>query len=352
MRPRSRTQNAHIRAAAALEHAKHEERSAIGQPFDPARTSRHRREDANVLDEARQRHRRGSFDGHASTLARSPPVSTCEARPDRNVRFFQSSAAGRRYELVMHDQRVALITGANQGIGLQIAKELAAHQFTVLVGSRDLARGQAAAKTIDGDARALQLDVTDRASIAAAAATIRSELGRLDVLVNNAAISNTSRSREMSIAEYAKSTRPSNVSLDEVRAVWETNVFGPLAVYQAMLPLLREAPAARIVNVSSGVGSLTRNADRSFPYRSIFGPTYPASKTALNAMTLAMAIELEPTGIKVNAASPGFTKTNLNNYEGTETVEEGAREAVRLALLGPDGPTGTFSHATLGILPW
>jgi NAD(P)-dependent dehydrogenase (short-subunit alcohol dehydrogenase family) len=252
----------------------------------------------------------------------------------------------------MHDQRVALITGANQGIGLQIAKELAAHQFTVLVGSRDLARGQAAAKTIDGDARALQLDVTDRASIAAAAATIRSELGRLDVLVNNAAISNTSRSREMSIAEYAKSTRPSNVSLDEVRAVWETNVFGPLAVYQAMLPLLREAPAARIVNVSSGVGSLTRNADRSFPYRSIFGPTYPASKTALNAMTLAMAIELEPTGIKVNAASPGFTKTNLNNYEGTETVEEGAREAVRLALLGPDGPTGTFSHATLGILPW
>jgi NAD(P)-dependent dehydrogenase (short-subunit alcohol dehydrogenase family) len=117
-----------------------------------------------------------------------------------------------------------------------------------------------------------------------------------------------------------------------------------------MLPLLREAPAARIVNVSSGVGSLTQNADPAFQWRSIFGPVYPASKTALNAITLAMAIELEPTGIKVNAACPGFTKTNLNNYAGTQTVEEGAREPVRLALLGPDGPTGTFSNAAGPIL--
>jgi NAD(P)-dependent dehydrogenase (short-subunit alcohol dehydrogenase family) len=119
-----------------------------------------------------------------------------------------------------------------------------------------------------------------------------------------------------------------------------------------MLPLLRKAPAARIVNVSSGVGSLTRNSDPAFPYRSAFGPIYPASKTALNAMTLAFAIELEPTGIKVNAVSPGFTRTALNGYEGTETVEEGAAEAVRAALLGPDGPTGTFTHARLGKLPW
>ena len=137
-----------------------------------------------------------------------------------------------------------------------------------------------------------------------------------------------------------------------MRAVWETNVFGVLAVYQAMLPLLREAPAARIVNVSSGVGSLTMNADPAGAHRSIFGPVYPASKTALNAITLAMAIELESAGIKVNAVSPGFTKTNLNNYAGTETVEEGAREAVRVVLLGPDGPTGTFTHAKLGTLPW
>ena len=252
----------------------------------------------------------------------------------------------------MQNKPVALVTGANQGIGLQIAKELVENGFTVLVGSRNLARGEAAAKEIGSDAHALQLDVTGRASIDAAAKRIRDEFGRLDVLVQNAAISNTTKLPGQSIQEYAKLTRPSNVSLDEVRAVWETNVFGVLAVYQAMLPMLREAPAARIVNVSSGVGSLTMNSDPACPWRPNFGPVYPASKTALNAITLAMAIELESTGIKVNAVSPGFTKTNLNEYRGTETVEEGAAEAVRVALLGPDGPTGTFSHAKLGRLPW
>ncbi|MGA8102350.1 MAG: SDR family oxidoreductase [Candidatus Acidiferrales bacterium] len=251
----------------------------------------------------------------------------------------------------MHDKPVALVTGANQGIGLQIAKGLGAHGFTVLVGSRNLGRGEAAAKEIERDARAIQLDVTDQASIAAATERIRKELGRLDVLVNNAAISNTTKQPGMSVQEYAKLVRPSNVSLDEVRAVWDTNVFGVLAVTQAMLPLLREAPAARIVNVSSGVGSLTRNSHPASLWRSIFGPVYPASKTALNAITLAMAIELESTGIKVNAACPGYTKTNLNNYTGTRTVEEGAREPVRLALLGPDGPTGTFSNED-GPLSW
>jgi len=221
----------------------------------------------------------------------------------------------------------------------------------VLVGSRDYAKGEEAAKTIAGDAHALQLDVTDQASIAAAAQRVRSEFGRLDVLINNAAISHTPNLPGTSVEEYVKATRPSVVSLDEMRAVFETNVFGVLAVTQAMIPLLREAPAARIVNVSSGVGSLTRNSDPAFPYRPIFGPVYPASKTALNAVTLALAIELESNGIKVNAACPGYTKTNLNNYSGTQTVEEGAREPVRLALIGPDGPTGTFSNAA-GPLPW
>ena len=251
----------------------------------------------------------------------------------------------------MPDKRVALVTGANQGIGFQIAKDLVGHGFTVLVGSRNLERGEAAAREVGADARALQLDVTDQASIAAAAARIREEFGRLDVLVNNAAISNTTMRPDLSVEDYSKSTRASNVSLEEVRTIWETNVFGVLAVTQAMMPLLREAPAARIVNVSSGVGSLTRNSEPNFPYRSIFGPGYAASRTALNAMTVAMAIELESTGIKVNAACPGYTRTNLNNYSGTRTLEEGAREPVRLALLGQDGPTGTFSNSS-GPLPW
>ena len=147
-------------------------------------------------------------------------------------------------------------------------------------------------------------------------------------------------------------TLASNASLDEVRAVWETNVFGVLAVYQAMLPLLRQSQDARIVNVSSAVGSLTTNADPAYPYHAYFDPIYPASKTALNAMTLAMMIELESTGIKVNLVSPGFTKTNLNGYAGTESVEDGSREVVRVALLGPDGPTGTYTRWENATIPW
>jgi len=172
------------------------------------------------------------------------------------------------------------------------------------------------------------------------------------VLVQNAAISNTGRVVGQSVEAYAKATRPSTVSLDEMRAVWETNVFGVLAVYQAMLPLLRKTPGARIVNVSSGVGSLAANSNPAFPWRSIFGPVYPASKTALNALTIAMALELEAEGIRVNAVTPGFTKTNLNGYAGTETLVEGAREAVRVALLGADGPTGKFTRWENETVPW
>jgi len=252
----------------------------------------------------------------------------------------------------MQEKRVALVTGANQGVGFQVAKDLVANGFTVLVGSRNFERGEAAANEIGPGAIPLQLDVTDRASIAAAADRVCKEFGRLDVLIQNAAISNTSRPPGQSVEEHSKTTRPSNVSLDEMRAVWETNVFGVLAVYQAMLPLLRKSPNARIVNVSSGAGSLARNSDPGHRGRSMFGPVYPASKAALNALTIAMAIELEPEGIKVNAVSPGFIKTNLNNYAGTQTVEEGALEPVRLALLGPDGPTGTFTRWENETIPW
>jgi NAD(P)-dependent dehydrogenase (short-subunit alcohol dehydrogenase family) len=251
----------------------------------------------------------------------------------------------------MQNKRIALVTGANQGVGLQVAKELVAKGVTVMVGSRNSERGEAAAKKIGPGAIAIQLDVTDRTSIAAAAERIRKEFGRLDLLVNNAAISNT-RKGNLSIQEYVKLSRPSNVALDEVRAVWDTNVFGVLAVYQAMLPLLRESSDARIVNVSSAVGSLTLNADPASHYHAMFGPVYPASKTALNAITLAMMIELESTGIKVNLVTPGFTKTNLNGYEGTASVEDGSREVVRVALLGPDGPSGTFTRWENATIPW
>ncbi len=251
----------------------------------------------------------------------------------------------------MTDKRIALVTGANQGVGLQVARELVANGVTVLVGSRNFALGEAAAKEIGPGALALQIDVTDRVSIAAAAERIGKEFGHLDLLVNNAAISNT-RKGSLSLQEYAKISLASNASLDEVRAVWETNVFGVLAVYQAMLPLLRKSSDARIVNVSSGVGSLAMNADPAFPYHAHYGPVYPASKAALNAITLAMMVELESTGIKVNLVSPAFTKTNLNGYAGTESVEDGSREVVRVALLGPSGPTGTFTCWENTAIPW
>jgi NAD(P)-dependent dehydrogenase (short-subunit alcohol dehydrogenase family) len=237
----------------------------------------------------------------------------------------------------MHENRVALVTGANKGIGHAIASELAARGLTVLVGARDAARGEAAVKLIAGDARAIPLDVTRADSIAAAAERIRRELGRLDVLINNAGI--------------AVFGPPSTTKLDDVRAVFETNVLGVIAVTQAMLPLLRESPAGRIVNVSTRIGSLTAITDPAFPMPGIGGVAYGPSKTALNAVTIAFAQELKGTAIKVNVACPGHTATDLNGHNGPRTVSEAAREPVRLALLGPDGPTGTFSNEA-GLLPW
>lgn len=249
----------------------------------------------------------------------------------------------------MHQQRVALVTGANQGIGLQIAKELAGHGFTVLVGSRNLERGEVAARSVGNGAMAIQLDVTDDASVTAASARISNEFGRLDVLVNNAAISHLPAS-ETSFEALIAAAKPTVISLDEVRGVFETNVFRVIAVTQAMLPLLRRAPAPRIVNVSSEVGSLTLQRDPNNPHR-MANAAYVPSKTALNAITVAFANELEGTPIKVNMACPGFTSTALNNFRGTRTVEQGARQAVRLCLLDDDGPTGTFSNE-FGPLPW
>ena len=254
-------------------------------------------------------------------------------------------------DLGEHDKPVALVTGANKGIGHEIAKELAARGHTVLVGARDLALGEAAAKRIAGDARAISLDVTNADSIEAAAARIRRELGRLDVLVNNAGIAQGGTASEATLADIAKSGAPSVAALADVRAVFETNVFGVIAVTQAMLPLLREAPAGRIVNVSSRVGSMTTISDPAYPRRGVGGVAYDPSKSALNAVTIAFAQELADTAIKVNAACPGYTATDLNDHSGPRSVAEGAREPVRLALLGPDGPTGTFSNDA-GPIPW
>jgi NAD(P)-dependent dehydrogenase (short-subunit alcohol dehydrogenase family) len=249
----------------------------------------------------------------------------------------------------MQDKPVALVTGANRGIGFQIAKDLAAHGFTVLVGSRNLEHRGRAAASIEGDARVLQLDVTDQASIDAAAERIRHELGRLDVLVNNAGIMNAGRPGN-GLEEQLNAGRLSAVALDEVRTVFDTNVFGVIAVTKALLPLLREAPAPRIVNMASSGGSLTLSSDPANPRRARFG-TYAVSKAALNALTVAFAADLESVGIKVNSADPGVTATGLNNFLGTRSVEQAAREPVRLALLDASGPTGTFSNED-GPIPW
>ena len=251
----------------------------------------------------------------------------------------------------MSEKRVALITGANQGVGLQVARELVAAGQLVYLGSRDLARGEAAARAIGEGAIPIQLDVTDSSSIAAATARITADIGYLDLLVNNAGISKTVV-REFGSPEFVAASKASMVSIEELRAVWDVNVFGVLAVYQAMLPLLRKSSDARIVNVSSGVGSLATNADPDYQYHAMFGPMYPASKTALNGITLSMMIELESTEIKVNLVSPAFTSTALNSFAGTESIEDGSREVVRVALLGPDGPTGTFTRWENTSIPW
>ena len=248
----------------------------------------------------------------------------------------------------MQKKMVALVTGANKGLGKQVVRELVDHGYVVLLGSRDLSNGQAAAEEIGEGAVAIQLDVTDGRSVARAAERISAEFGRLDLLVNNAAIVQSGRyaSGQEVIAASAASVAP----LDEVRAVFETNVFGALAVTQAMLPLIRLSGAGRIVNVSSGVGSLTLNSNPDFPFRTYYGVTYSASKTALNAMTLALAIELEGTDIKVRAVSPSYTATAINDFQGTDSVEVGARPLV-LAALDTESPTGSFTGPDGGY-PW
>lgn len=202
----------------------------------------------------------------------------------------------------MQNKSVALITGANKGIGHQIAKDLAGKGFTVLIGSRDFSNGEAAAKEIGDQAHALQLDVTDQSSIAAAATRIRTDFGRLDVLVNNTGVSHAGKAGEGFPKDAMATNLLTDAPMENIRHIWETNVFGVITVTQAMLPLLCEAHAARVFNMG-------------------------------------------------NTACAGHTATALNNFSGARSVEDGAREAVRLATLDDDGPTGTFSDED-GIIAW
>jgi len=254
-----------------------------------------------------------------------------------------------------HEKKVALVSGANTGIGYEVAKALADKGYSVYVGSRDMEKGQIAAAKIGGQAKAIQLNITDTSSIDAAVKQIESDSGFLTLLVNNAAISNVGKQGK-TMEEMLGAQMPSVAVISDMRTVWDTNVFGTLAVTQAFLPLLRNATDARIVTVSSALGSLTVNSDPENPYRSAFDAVYGASKTALNGVFLSLAIELESSNIKVNLVSPGFTATALNNFQGTDTVEEGSLEVVRVAL-AEDIPTGSFTGPTSftgpgNKLPW
>ena len=223
---------------------------------------------------------------------------------------------------------IALVTGANKGIGYRIVEQLKARGMTVLLGGRDQKRREAAAAELGVEP--LALDVTDPASVAAAAAHVRTAFGRLDVLVNNAGIAGTGV------------VPPSATTVEAVREVFDTNVYGVIRVTNAMLPLLLRSSAPRIVNVSSRVGSLAVQSDPAGPL-SVIPPTvaYPMSKTALNAVTVQYARELAGR-VLVNAADPGYCATDLNDHRGWRTAAEGAAVAVRLATLDADGPTGGF----------
>ncbi len=237
------------------------------------------------------------------------------------------------------NDRTALVTGANKGIGKHIAIRLAAEGFTVYVGSRDAGRGQRAVEEIGGDARLLVLDVTDTDSIARAA----SQVGRLDVLVNNAGIS-------VSLAP------PTEAGIEEFRRTYETNVFSVVAVTNAFLPALRRSPRPRIVNVSSGTGSLTwsTNPNPQFTPGRGAAAAYRSSKTALNALTVFYAQTLSEEGFKVNALAPGRRATDLTPRAATAGGDpaEAARGAVRLALLPDEGPTGAFFSWDETPVPW
>lgn len=239
--------------------------------------------------------------------------------------------------------KTALITGANKGIGLETARQLAQQGFHIIVAARSLPQAEQAVAQLEGagfSAEALQLDVTDSVSIAAAAAAVQRAHPQLDVLVNNAGI----------MADAFDKT-PSQQSLAVWRKTFDTNLFGLVEVTNAFLPLLKSAGAARIVNVSSILGSMAANVDPTSTFYGFKIPAYNISKSAVNAWTVHLAYELRDTDIKVNAAHPGFVKTDLHGVDAPMSPQEGARTSVRLATLAANGPSGSFFHED-AIQPW
>lgn len=240
------------------------------------------------------------------------------------------------------NKKIALVTGANKGIGFEVARQLAEQGTTIFLGARNTERGEeAAAKLRDQnfDVHFVRLDVQDTATHQAAAQLIEEKFGKLDVLVNNAGIA------------LDAGEKSSEVSQDLLRKTFDTNFFGTIAVTQAFLPLIKKSDAGRIVNVSSGLGSLTLHGDPSWEFYDVKPLAYNASKSALNAFTVILAHELKDTGIKVNSADPGFTATDLNGHQGYKTVEQGASIITRLATLPVDGATGGYFDDQ-GALPW
>ena len=242
----------------------------------------------------------------------------------------------------MSEPTIALVTGANKGIGYEIARGLGATGATVLIGARSATRGVAAAGKLAAEgitAVPVQLDVTDPVSVSAAAARIEREYGRLDVLVNNAGV----------LLEAGQS--PSRTPVALLERTFATNVYAVVAVTNALLPLIRRSAAGRIVNMSSGLGSLGITSDPRGPYAQFPLLAYNSAKSALNAVTVSYANELRDTPVKVNSADPGYCATDMNGHAGPRTAEQGAIAAVRLATLPADGPTaGFFSEA--GPEPW
>ncbi len=235
----------------------------------------------------------------------------------------------------MSTRKTALITGANKGIGRDIARQLGEKGYEVWLGCRDAERGEEAAAALRKggiDARALRLDVTSDRSVAEAAATFAKSSDSLDALVNNAGVST---------GGYAA---PSAVKIEDMRALYDVNVFGPVRVTQAFLPFLRKSGQGRIVMMSSGLGSIAGQIDLRSSTYGVNLLAYNSSKSALNMITVSFAKELASSGIKVNAADPGYVATDLNNHQGYRTVDQGADIAVRLATLGPMGPTAGFFH--------